>query len=1734
MATLREENAPHLGVFGVTDDDGLLCDVVSHDALSSLVPPTSTTTPPSLTSLSSNSEGVVYTLSLPARSGVINMDLFHHAQEVRVVPPTVADGDDANDDDSTMEGGGVSDEERLLILWGRVESFVATTTSTARAAATAGASPAAVVVVLSLPGPTSVMFVRRAAEDILVRYPALTLTIVIPKPSSSRHHDKSFSVLHAWHQAALARLQTGGDGIVGPRLLLTTSKTIAVTVVPLDRSVEQSPARSQHDNTPISSPLHAAALSDGLASNTCSSTPLMTKEFLDNVVGEVAKSPSRVALVAGPTGCGKSTKVPMAIVDASPTHTVWVAQPRRVAAVSLCRRIEEERGNSYDAAYIIGGARSDDSESSASAARIIFMTSGVMLQRVKSAFRDGTYLKETNVTHIILDEVHERTIEYDLLMCMLRELLRYHTTLRLVLTSATMSSKGLQLYMAQRHVQPEDESWPPTMPMAANHGAVSETPLSALRRRYNTGTEEHDASRMTLSTIVPVLSFHTSARRRRTVYIEEAFQTIVDAACQITQEVRGASSSGGSADPCSSVFDNPSPANNISHSADAHQRHGGRGAIAYLKIPFSLTSLIMRPAHKDSLLWEARFSMTAWLIRILHYTRPTEEAILVFMSGIQQLEALEAELLQNMGCTGLHILLLHSSNDAENKALFDAPPDGCRKVLIATNIAESSLTIPDVDHVIDTCVVKDQRYLHDEDLSMLEETYCSKDSCEQRAGRTGRVRPGSVWRMITREEYNALEEGRIPGIMQTPLTSTMLLVADANVGELDPFLAALPAPPPLRGVLAALTQLTEHYHALAPCQLRGSHVTFLQPTLKGIVLSALGLPVSLGELVVNGVISGIPIVVAQASAILASSAPLISDDGWRMIAHMDHGTGCDVIALLELYRWWVRRTEWAPFRGQNAGEEGSSGEDCAIFEQLQKHIRPHIFHEVRAKSRDLIKTLATFGLAPPAFLHLTRASRWEAAEDVCPLTPSALMMCIASITLAFPNRTAAGNDIHAKHASRGRRNLYTPAHRVHLVLRGVATASDEDRIKDHLKPASCSVRIVGENRVSVDVGVERVVDVFQNVPDYTAFLVRNVRNMTWDAYRLIKCTRAERRELNIAYTDSGDDVHLLSSWFVGSKAPIFIDRGSVVYPLTFDASVALPPTVVACHAVRRDNRVAYTSNLHLPGSLSVLPVVLAPILHWNGRAVDERQCLVLPSLPYCHPSPRRLKQKSVDLFRLVAALRETFTTCLDRVVSFYGSQEYLEATRSAGSTDAAVVDRFLLPAYQRLEKVVSRVEEDLGILLCVFMDELPKYYAPKHVAAFVASHAHQLPGDVSTRPFVAEACAVARRAPKPSLQETDSSSSPADDAGGVVTNTVVPLPSTSLNRNPQLLIDRTKTRQTLTISQLDQYHAHQRKQRVESSDESSSSYGGITHQSAAVAHEGNNCKVRWETQLVFPRRFARSIPADHTAAAVAKLMLLHVAPQLAVVTSTSGGGGSVQWGLMDLTAEASCGLFAFYAAMTACDMLVPLRRFVLKCEASWTKDIINNNIQLLTRHQYPNAGTMCQWRTTQNKGGLSPLLPPPTASSLHGGAGATTREGDAAAVVAVAGHHDVVRHMRLLYIPPVALQATACDHHEHVADDEASSSPSSSHLLTVVEQRYINDLLESLRREPPLPLLPHSTSATPAHVVLIVDAEREDVLVAELLRAVEGSKTARAQSVGRHFDDVLGVQLCLQHVMVCI
>ena len=133
------------------------------------------------------------------------------------------------------------------------------------------------------------------------------------------------------------------------------------------------------------------------------------------------------------------------------------------------------------------------------------------------------------------------------------------------------------------------------------------------------------------------------------------------------------------------------------------------------------------------------------------------------------------------------------------------------KVVLATNAAESSLTIPDVDTVICLGTHKALQYNPQLHVSVLRPVWISKDSATQRAGRTGRVRPGKVYRLYSRELYHAMDEYKTPEIRSKTLEDVILqlrqMLESSHFAGVIPVLESLIEPPDMNNVDMSIAHL---------------------------------------------------------------------------------------------------------------------------------------------------------------------------------------------------------------------------------------------------------------------------------------------------------------------------------------------------------------------------------------------------------------------------------------------------------------------------------------------------------------------------------------------------------------------------------------------------------------------------------------------------------------------------------------------------------------------------------------------------------------------------------------------------------------------------------------------------------------------------------------------------------------------------------------------------------------
>ncbi|KAG9079717.1 DEAH-box ATP-dependent RNA helicase prp43, partial [Ceratobasidium sp. 370] len=180
----------------------------------------------------------------------------------------------------------------------------------------------------------------------------------------------------------------------------------------------------------------------------------------------------------------------------------------------------------------------------------------------------------------------------------------------------------------------------------------------------------------------------------------------------------------------------------------------------------------------------------------------SEGDILVFLTGEEEIED---------ACRKIRIEAesLNTSRKAQQQRIFDPTPPGVRKVVVSTNIAETSLTIDGIVYVVDPGFSKQKVYNPRIRVESLLVSPISKASAQQRAGRAGRTRPGQCYRLYTEKDYMELAEQTHPEILRSNLANTVLELARLGVTNLVEFdYVDAPAPETIMRALELLSYLS--------------------------------------------------------------------------------------------------------------------------------------------------------------------------------------------------------------------------------------------------------------------------------------------------------------------------------------------------------------------------------------------------------------------------------------------------------------------------------------------------------------------------------------------------------------------------------------------------------------------------------------------------------------------------------------------------------------------------------------------------------------------------------------------------------------------------------------------------------------------------------------------------------------------------------------------------------------
>ncbi|EXJ72435.1 uncharacterized protein A1O5_04939 [Cladophialophora psammophila CBS 110553] len=468
-----------------------------------------------------------------------------------------------------------------------------------------------------------------------------------------------------------------------------------------------------------------------------SQLPILQRE--QEIMEAIHNNP--VIIVKGDTGSGKTTQIPQFLFEAGygspegPTPgPIGITQPRRVAAVSMAKRVSTELGqHGHKVSYQI---RFDSTVSSNTAVK--FMTDGILLRELS----EDLLLRKYSV--IVVDEAHERSVNTDILIGMLSKIVPARmqknkfnpnpTPLKLVIMSATLNISNFlheKLFSASLR--------PPIVEVEGRQHRV--TTHFALRSRADYVEE----------VIEKVRRGHRKLPRGSILVFLTGQNEIKQVANRLNALLGQENSSKG-------------------------RTNVPRVEIASSEAPLETEDFEFGTVKPDE-------EQDDFEMEILTHSEDEAEEKEFDISDDedgQEDAAAPAQAREHSKpkdpYTSIHILPLYSQlPTAEQLKVFEPPPEGARLIVLATNVAETSLTIPGIRYVFDTGRSKERKYNLDTGVQSFEIDYISKASAQQRAGRAGRTGPGHCWRLYSSAVYEQFfPDHAEPEILRAPAESVVL------------------------------------------------------------------------------------------------------------------------------------------------------------------------------------------------------------------------------------------------------------------------------------------------------------------------------------------------------------------------------------------------------------------------------------------------------------------------------------------------------------------------------------------------------------------------------------------------------------------------------------------------------------------------------------------------------------------------------------------------------------------------------------------------------------------------------------------------------------------------------------------------------------------------------------------------------------------------------------------------
>ena len=489
----------------------------------------------------------------------------------------------------------------------------------------------------------------------------------------------------------------------------------------------------------------------------------------------------QVVIVAGETGSGKTTQLPKICLELGRgvTGMIGHTQPRRIAARSVAERIASELSTPIGRDGVVG-YQVRFTEEVGENTLVKLMTDGILLAEIQSDPQLRRY------DTIIVDEAHERSLNIDFILGYLARLLPQRPDLKVIITSATIDSERFAEHFGREQIGGRGQPFTVPAPVIEVSG-----------RTY------------------PV------EVRYRPLAPDDAPPASDDAGgepAKPTAAQPGPAGPGELSEAELEVLTSPDPA--VRAAARAR-----REAIRSGASPTALTPRNQgargkgrgRAGSTTAESGEPKDQVTGILDAVDELLGEPSGDILIFLAGERDIRDTEAALIDHLGARytpdgrsrtpgAIEVIPLYSRlSAAEQHRVFEAHQ--VRRIVLATNVAETSLTVPGIRYVVDPGLARISRYSNRTKVQRLPIEPVSRASANQRAGRCGRVADGIAIRLYSQADFEARPEYTEPEILRTSLASVILQMAALGLGAVEdfPFLDA----PDSRQVRSGLQLLTE-------------------------------------------------------------------------------------------------------------------------------------------------------------------------------------------------------------------------------------------------------------------------------------------------------------------------------------------------------------------------------------------------------------------------------------------------------------------------------------------------------------------------------------------------------------------------------------------------------------------------------------------------------------------------------------------------------------------------------------------------------------------------------------------------------------------------------------------------------------------------------------------------------------------------------------------------------------